>query len=77
MSTPSNTIRAARSVSTHYPSPASGHGWSTPNSRGDIDGDDDDAATNGWYDSSFDLRRGLEVIEWVLPDWVPGKPTPR
>ncbi len=23
---------------------------------------------NGWFDSSFELRRGLDVIEWVLPD---------
>ncbi len=24
--------------------------------------------SNGWFDSSFELRRGLDVIEWVLPD---------
>jgi hypothetical protein len=27
-----------------------------------------DKLFNGWFDSSFELRRGLDVIEWVLPD---------
>ena len=31
--------------------------------------------TNGWFDSSFELRRGLEVIEWVLgPEVKPAQP---
>ena len=41
------------------------------------DGNDEGAPiSNGWFDSSFELRQGLEVIEWMLPDWVPGKPRP-
>ena len=32
---------------------------------------------NGWFDSSFELRRGLDVIEWVLPEVAPGQPPPQ
>jgi len=42
----------------------------------DNDSPEDAPLGNGWFDSSFELRRGLEVIEWVLPDLGPGKPTP-
>jgi hypothetical protein len=37
----------------------------------DGDGDDEVPPCNGWFDSSFELRRGLEVIEWVLPELAP------
>lgn len=36
-------------------------------------GDEKEPFSNGWYDSSFDLRRGLEVTEWVLADFPSGK----
>ena len=43
-----------------------------------VDGSRDDVPpSNGWFDSSFELRRGLDVIEWVLPDIGPGKPPPQ
>jgi hypothetical protein len=43
------------------------------------DGDTGDSADdmplcNGWFDSSFELRRGLDVIEWLLPDPKPLEP---
>jgi hypothetical protein len=55
-------------------------GQTLTNSAFDPEGDDDSREdmppSNGWFDSSFELRQGLEVIEWVLPDVGPGKPTP-
>jgi hypothetical protein len=30
--------------------------------------DDDDPPTCGWHESSYELRRGLEVIEHGIPD---------
>jgi hypothetical protein len=45
-------------------------------SNSDFSADGDRADTpfgNGWFDSSFELRQGLEVIEWMLPSFGPGE----
>jgi len=46
--------------------------------EGDDAGSPEDAPQgNGWFDSSFELRRGLDVIEWVLPEVGPGPAPPQ
>ena len=37
--------------------------------------DDDGAPTCGWHESSYELRRGLEVIEHVIPELDPSTST--
>jgi hypothetical protein len=41
------------------------------------DGNDELLHSNGWFDSSFELRQGLDVIEWVLPELGPGQKPPQ